>query len=171
MTRESNVDVVESQKLLGIYLNDHLAGSSAGLALARRIADNHRRTTLREATAEIATEIGEDRAALMDLMSALGVRAKRARNLLAVLVERAGRLKLNGRLLTRSPLSSVIELEGMRLGVEGKLAGWRSLRRLADDDARLDPVRLDELCQRAERQIDSLERMRIDSVDRAFGRG
>jgi hypothetical protein len=86
-------------------------------------------------------------------------------------MERAGRLKLNGRLLTRSPLSSVIELEGMRLGVEGKLAGWRSLRRLAEDDARLDAARLDELCQRAERQIDSLEQMRIKSVDRAFGRG
>jgi hypothetical protein len=165
------VDRAESEKLLGIYLNDHLAGSSAGLALARRIADNHRRTTMGEATAEIAIEIGEDRVALIDLMSALGVRVKRSRNLAAVLAERAGRLKLNGRLLTRSPLSSVIELEGMRLGVEGKLAGWRSLRRLADDDARLDPVRLDELCQRAERQIDSLERMRIDSVDRAFGRG
>jgi hypothetical protein len=93
------------------------------------------------------------------------------RQSLLPIVARVGRLKLNGRLLTRSPLSSLIELEGRRLGVEGKLAGWRSLRRLADDDARLDAVRLDELCQRAERQIDSLERMRINAVDRAFGGG
>jgi hypothetical protein len=41
--------------------------------------------------------------------------------------EKAARLKLNGHLLARSPLSSLEELEMLRLGVEGKAAGWRTL--------------------------------------------
>jgi hypothetical protein len=62
--------------------------------------------------------------------------------------EGAARLKLNGYLLTRSPLSSLEELEMLRLGVEGKATGWRTLRMLADRDKRLDPGRLDELISR-----------------------
>jgi hypothetical protein len=39
--------------------------------------------------------------------------------------EKIGRLKFNGRLLGRLPLSDLEELELLRLGVEGKLAGAR----------------------------------------------
>ena len=49
----------------------------------------------------------------------------------------------------------------LRLGVEGKAAGWRTLRTLADTDTRLDPVRLDELISRARRQADVLEDLRV----------
>lgn len=38
----------------------------------------------------------------------------------------------------RSPLSLLEELELMRLGVEGAGAGWRTLRKLAERDQRLD---------------------------------
>ena len=41
------------------------------------------------------------------------------------------------------------ELEILRLGVEGKAAGWRTLQTLADTDTRLDPARLDQLISRA----------------------
>jgi hypothetical protein len=37
--------------------------------------------------------------------------------------EKAGPLRLNGRLLNPSPLSGLVELEAVRLGVEGKAAG------------------------------------------------
>ena len=49
----------------------------------------------------------------------------------------------------------------LRLGVEGKAAGWRTLRTLADSDPRLDPARLDELIARARRQADLLEDLRV----------
>ena len=49
----------------------------------------------------------------------------------------------------------------LRLGVEGKAAGWRTLRTLADTDTRLDPGRLDELISRARRQADVLEDLRV----------
>jgi len=70
-------------------------------------------------------------------------------------------VKFNGRLLARSPLSDLEELEMLRLGVEGKAAGWRTLRVLADTDKRLDRGRLDELVSRARRQADLLEEFRV----------
>jgi hypothetical protein len=73
---------------------------------------------------------------------------------------RPARLKFNGYFLTRSPLSSLEELEILRLGVEGKAAGWRTLRILAETDKRLDSGRLDELIARARRQADLLEDLR-----------
>jgi hypothetical protein len=75
--------------------------------------------------------------------------------------EKAARLKFNGRLLARSPLSDLEELELLRLGVEGKAAGWRALRALADTDSRLGPGHLDELMSRARRQTDLPEQLRV----------
>ena len=82
--------------------------------------------------------------------------------------EKAARLKLNGRLLTRSPLSSLEETELLRLGVEGKAAGWRTLRVLAERDSRLDAGRLDELIARAARQSGELEDLRTGIAEQVF---
>ena len=54
----------------------------------------------------------------------------------------------------------------LRLGVEGKAAGWRTLRTLADTDPRLEPALLDELISRARRQADELEDLRVAAVGR-----
>jgi hypothetical protein len=83
--------------------------------------------------------------------------------------EKAGRLKLNGRLLGRSPLSSLEELEMMRLGVEGKAAGWRTLQVVADTDSRLDRARLLELIARAKSQLELLEDLRVRAVRALVG--
>jgi hypothetical protein len=82
--------------------------------------------------------------------------------------EKAGRLKPNGHLMSRSPLSSLEELEMLRLGVEGKAAGWRTLRVLAERDSRLDPARLDDLISRARRQADQLEDLRVNAADQVI---
>jgi hypothetical protein len=52
----------------------------------------------------------------------------------------------------------------MRLGVEGKAAGWRTLRVLADTDNRLDSGQLDELISGARRQADLLEELRVQAA-------
>jgi hypothetical protein len=71
---------------------------------------------------------------------------------------------LNGRLLGRSPLSNLEELEMLRLGVEGKAAGWRTLRALADTDSRLHRDTLDELMARAREQAGLLEELRVQAA-------
>ena len=57
------------------------------------------------------------------MMKALGVPVRAYKPGFAWLGEKAARLKLNGRLLARSPLSSLEEVEMLRLGVEGNAAG------------------------------------------------
>ena len=153
--------VADQEELLAVYLNDHLAGATGGTELARRLAgalpDGERGARLRR----LATEIAEDRATLTELMRRLAVRVDPIRIALGWVGEKVARLKLNGRLFQRSPLSTLLELEAMRLGVEGKAAGWRTLRTFAEHDDRLDTAELDRLIARADEQIDTLEDLRV----------
>jgi hypothetical protein len=155
-------------ELLGIYLNDHLAGSAGGLELARRLAGSHRNTAAANDLAWLVEQVAEDRETMTRFMEQLGIARTRYKEPLAWLAEKAGRLKPNGHLLSRSPLSSVVELEGMILGVTGKMAAWRTLRVLANNDVRLDPAMIDHLIVRAEEQIDRLEHLRVRAVAEAF---
>lgn len=101
-------------------------------------------------------------------MGALSIPVRGYKVYAAWIGEKAARLKLNGHLLARSPLSGLEELEMLRLGVEGKAAGWRTLRVLAETDKRLDPGRLDELIARARRQADLLEELRMRAADQVI---
>jgi hypothetical protein len=150
--------------MFGIYLNDHLAGATAGTELAHRTARSHADGNNGVTLRRLAAEIAQDRAALLDIMAALGIKVRRYKVGAAWIGEKAGRLKFNGRLFARSPLSNLEELELLRLGVEGKAAGWRTLRTLADTDTRLHPTRLDELISRARRQADLLEDLRVGAA-------
>jgi hypothetical protein len=155
--------------LLGIYLNDHLAGATGGLELVRRSAGAHRGTPAGATLSALAAEIEQDRASLLQMMTAVEVPVRQYKVASAWLVEKLGRLKLNGHLLERSPLSSLIELETLRLGVEGKGCLWRTLKEFAEHEPRLDPASLDELLQRADRQIDRLEELRVQASHEVFG--
>jgi hypothetical protein len=155
--------------LLGIYLNDHLAGATAGMELARRAAKAAKAGDTAGPLRTFAAEVTEDRRALLDMMAALGVPVRSYKVWSAWIGEKAGRFKLNGRLLTRSPLSDLLELEILRLAVEGKAAGWRTLRTLAGPGRKLDAGRLDELISRAHRQAEMLEDLRIRRASRIFG--
>ena len=157
------------RSLLGIYLNDHLAGAVVGGNLARRLAASEREWVGSDVLDRLATEIAEDRAALRDMMTALDVPVRHYKTWAAWAAERVGRFKLNGRIRVRSPLSRVLELEAMRLGVEGKAAGWRTLRTRADRDDRLDAARLDGLIDRARAQINQLEELRIEAAAEVLG--
>jgi len=145
---------------LGIYLNDHLAGATVGVELFRR-ASGSAQGTAKTQLQDLTTQVEQDRESLLTLMGTLGVPVRHYKVLAGWVLEKAGRFKPNGRLLSRSPLSDLIELEGLSLGVHGKAAGFRALRHLADTDTRLDATQLDELIDRAEQQADTLEQMRI----------
>jgi hypothetical protein len=154
---------------LGIYLNDHLAGATAGAELAKRMAKAHHDRAGR--LSRLAAEVAQDRAALAGIMADLGIGVRAYKVAAAWAGEKAGRLKFNGHLFTRSPLSDLEELEVMRLGVEGKAAGWRTLRTAAETDTRLDAARLEELIDRARRQSDELEDLRLAAAAAVIGRG
>ena len=105
---------------LSIYLNDHLAGATAGLELARRLrGSNEGNPEFGPAVAEICAEIEADRETLIAIMERLGVGRGRLKPALAVAGERLGRLKPNGQLRGYSPLSRLDEFEMLQIGVAG----------------------------------------------------
>ncbi|TDD26652.1 hypothetical protein E1287_36140 [Actinomadura sp. KC06] len=163
------MDVTRSRKLLGIYLNDHLAAAAAGVALARRLARGHRGSDEQARLARLADDVAADRGALLEIITSLGLPVRRYKSMAMAVAERAGRAKLNGGLVRRSPLSDVVELEAMTLAVQGKRAGWRTLLTVADREPELDTARLRQLQARADEQLAVLERLRQDAVRAAFG--
>jgi hypothetical protein len=154
--------------LLAIYLNDHLAGATAGRELARRAAANNQGPIYGSFLEDLAGQIDEDRDSLLELMRELDVNVDHVKVLGAWAVEKVGRLKLNGRLLGYSPLSRLIELEGLTLGVRGKLALWLALKELEPDEPRISAANLKELARRAESQLAELEQHRLHAVPQAL---
>lgn len=159
---------LDKHALLSIYLSDHMAGAAAGTALAARLLRRHRGTDMAPELTQLHADIAEDRDSLAGIMARLAVRPARYKIVLARVGEAVTRLKLNGSAVRRSPLSTLIELEAMVLGVFGKRCGWQGLRILADDIPALDAAQLDELLARADRQIEMLERLRGTATRRAF---
>jgi hypothetical protein len=116
----------------------------------------------------LAGEIEEDRASLLSIMESLGIGVDRAKVIAGWAAEKLGRLKLNGRLLGYSPLSRVMELEVLTLGVRGKLALWRALDQIAPGNPSLDRDQLSRLMERASSQAQELEGLRELAVADAF---
>lgn len=108
-----------------------LAGATGGAERARHMTRSHRGTDLAAAMEPISNEITEDRAILIEIMERLDIPVRHYKIYAGRVAERAGRLKSNGRLVRRSPLSPLLELEALRVGVEGKAAVWQTLHNLA----------------------------------------
>ena len=73
----------------------------------------------------MVVEIEEERETLERLMTQLGLKPSRPKVVAAWVVEKVGRLKLNGQVRGYSPLSRVLELESLAVGIAGKEALWK----------------------------------------------
>jgi hypothetical protein len=146
---------------LDIYLNDHFAGATVGAELSRRAAAENRGTELGNFLEALHREIVDERQTLRAVMSALGIDASPLKPAGAWLLEKAGRLKLNGQVRGHSPLSSLVELEGLEAGVSGKRSLWQVLGRAFPADERLERFHLDALVARAEEQLKGLQEHRL----------
>jgi len=98
-------------------------------------------------------------------MHQLGVSPSVMKVVFVTVAERVSRLKLNGRIFERSPLSRVVELETLVLGVRGKEALWTALRRA---EVSLEGIDLDALSQSARAQGDELDEQRLSAAANAF---
>lgn len=152
-----------NNKLMRIYLNDHLAGATAGLELAKRTAKSNSDNEFGAPLSTLCDEIEGDKNALTKIMDDLGVAQDALKQQAAFVGEKLGRLKLNGQITGYSPLSRLVELEGLKLGVTGKLSLWRSLEHLGDS-LPLEATSLQDLIRRAERQIERLEELRLKAA-------
>ena len=137
-----------ASKYLATYLNDHLAGSTAGLELVKRAASENEGTPLGDFLSALTDEIADDRAALEDVMDSLGVGTDHKKIAAAWVGEKVGRLKPNAQLRGYSPLSPLVELEALSLGIEGKRLLWVALQGVAGEHG-LAPERFADLAARA----------------------
>ena len=160
---EHNVD------LLGIYCNDHLAAATGGIELVSRMLGQHRGTHLEPKLDQLLDELREERGVLASSMAALGLPVRSYKQVASWIGEKLSRAKLNGYLLSRSPLSDLIEFEFISAAVLGKRAGFESLRALADVDPRLDADALDKMIAQADKQHDWLADVRREVAGRVFG--
>jgi hypothetical protein len=158
-------------RFLEIYLADHLAAAAAGLALVRRAARSNTGTRTGDTLRRLTVEIDEDRHTLRRLVTDLGFTGSKSKEVVAWAVEKVGRLKRNGQLRGYSPLSRVLELEALSVGIAGKLALWKALELVPDPGGRLRAFDLNHLIERALRQREEVEQLRLEAVHQAFARG
>jgi hypothetical protein len=158
------------RKHLSIYLQDHLAGATAGVNLARRCAEHTAGTHAGSMLAQVAAEIEADRDSLRRILSHVGVQPSRFKNITAWLAERSARLKPNGRLRGNPTMQRLHELEALSLGIAGKLALWEALR-VVPAVAEQPDVDLDALAQRAVDQRARVEAERMTCARAALAPG
>lgn len=151
---------------LAIYLNDHLAGAVAGSRLAKRARDANSEEPLAGFLSRLSATIDEDRDTLERLMRELDVPRSPVKGPAAAALELLGRLKPNGRLRGYSPLSRMLELEGLYTGISGKLELWRALDRVLGD--RLPGFDFAALAERADEQRQGVEEHRATAAEQAL---
>jgi hypothetical protein len=157
-----------ANELLGVYLNDHLAGASAGLELAGKLRDNNQGSELGKVMAALHTDIEHDRVALEELMAHLEVARHPVKAAAGWALERLSRLRLNPVLTGSADLTRLLETEALSLGIEGKLAMWLALKEAAAGDQRLAATDFDRLIERARTQRRTLEPHRLAAAARSF---
>jgi hypothetical protein len=143
------------QQPLAIYLRNHEAAANAGRDLFRRTAASQRDRPYAGELADLSTEVEEDLQSLQAIMRSVRVSPDLLQGLVLRVGERVGRLKPNGSLLGRSPLSDLIEIEGLLDAVRAKAAGWQALAQVPEPgwSAAADPQLL------YERALDQAERL------------
>lgn len=119
------------ERLFRIYLQDHLAMLRGAVELAHRMKQQCEEEWAREAGTRFLGAVLEDRKELLRIARHIGVDPSLAKEAGAWLGQKLGGLKLNGRLLARSPLSTLVELEGMCMLAAHGEAAWRALEPLA----------------------------------------
>jgi hypothetical protein len=169
VSESSATGTVHDLGLLGIYCNDHLAAATGGIELVSRMLGQHRGTSFEPRLEELLDELREERTALRSSMAALGVPVRQYKQVASWIGEKLSRAKLNGHLLSRSPLSDLVEFEFIATAVLAKRCGFETLRVVAAADDRLDAGLLERMIAQADKQHDWLADARREVAARVFG--
>jgi hypothetical protein len=160
-----DIPALLSKDVSTIYLNDHLAGATAGLELIGHMASENEGTAFGAPLEKLHAEIETDRDELISIIEELGHPVDRVKIAVGWTAEKVGRLKPNGQLRGYPPLGRLLELETLLGGITAKLALWRALER-ADV---IDKARLMRLGGRARRQAAIVRRLHREAAAIALG--
>ena len=146
-------------ELINTYLQDHHAGSAAGLDAFRRVAEGHSESDVREAVRRIGEQAASDQKSLEEVMQRFGAEPALLKDLSTKLGEKVARLKPNQHVSSRSPLSDLLEVEALVDAVHAKSLLWVVLRQL--DDERVDKEQMESLLERARSQEEELKALLV----------
>jgi hypothetical protein len=150
---------------LDVYLNDHLAGGTAGLNLAQMAADEHRSDEHGAFFGEIASDIRKDHETLERIMEALGTDQSATKVAAAEIGSKMMAPKFKG---TEDELNAFVTLETLSIGIEGKHCLWTALKTVAGDLPELADFDVDELIERAREQRGRIEAKRLELAPEAL---
>jgi hypothetical protein len=153
---------------IDVYLNDHLAGATFGVDLARQLEARTEGTDFQPEMSRLAAEIEADLDTLTDLMERIGATRNPSKQVTAWVAEKASQLRLTGLTSGGDELGTFLGIEALSLGVEGKASLWTTLRDLRDQYPELLSADLDDLLQRAQRQRQVLEAERVAAARRSL---
>ena len=156
---------------LSTYLNDHLAGAVAGLAILEHIIDNTSEREKTDILGELKKDIEDDKAVLQTLIEELGIGESTFRKASAWIGEKMAEVKLRFDDPSAGPFLLFESLEALSLGVEGKRSLWRALSRIPHGWTAIASLDLDGLIKRAEAQRDVVETFRLSAAIQAFSDG
>jgi hypothetical protein len=160
---------IRNPGLLGIYVNDHLMAATGGIELVNRMLGAHRGDRFEQPLEQLLGQLREEKNAHLDMAATLGIPVRQYKQLASWVGEKFARLKPNGRVLSRSPLSDVVEFEFIATAVLAKRAGFETLREVAEVEPRLDKQLLDRLIRQADQQHEWLAEARREVVAEVFG--
>jgi hypothetical protein len=154
-TAQINTDAIKG------YLNDHQAGSIAGLELAKSLAKDRPGD---EFLATLAKDIETDQDTLERLMEKFGTSGNTVKQAGAFVMEKVGTaLGAAG-----DDLGFLRKLETLTMGVEGKLCLWEALKEVSESDQRLEGYNFDRLIAGAQSQLDGLASERLKAARKAL---
>ena len=152
---------------LSTYVEDHLAGATAGLELLEALSAQHQGDPTGALARSLLPEVEDDRRTLEGIARALDA-GSALKGAGAWIAEKVSRLKLHRE--AKGVLGTFEALEAMTLGVLGKRALWRALAVAAGSDARLVGFDFGALAAAAERQHALLEDERLRTATVALRR-
>jgi hypothetical protein len=157
-----------STRSLTTYLNDHLAGSVAGLELLDHLIERHA-DPWAALLAGLRGEIEEDQTSLRDLLRRLGAAESSTKAALGWVSEKLGVARRTLSPGYEAELATLEELETLALGILGKLKLWRALAIGAGAQPALQGLDFARLEQRAQNQHERVEALRLDAARAALG--
>ncbi|MBT1001571.1 hypothetical protein KIH31_03055 [Paenarthrobacter sp. DKR-5] len=157
MSENPNASAAADSDALARYLHSHQIAAASGERLFEQAAKVWKDTPQYEALARLAVEVDEDKAELDALAHRLNAGISAPKNVIAWLGSQISKVDPINPFRTPHGATGQLELEALVTAVTGKSLLWETLQLVARSDSRIDAGRMQELLDRADRQIRELK--------------
>ncbi len=144
---------------LASYLHDHLAGSHFAIELLKSLGDQYSGEPLGQFVSGLAVEIEQDQTVLLEIIDQVGKTRPNLKQAAGWLTEKVSKFRLSRD--AEGGFGAFEALEILALGILGRIALWRALAVIAEDQTELQNLDFEQLIARAQDQHDRVEENRL----------